>query len=83
METDSSAVPLADKVFGLRLLEGGALAGSLGRVLGVGPGRGVGLLCVVLGLATFDATAVAYAYTPLRNVETLLPDRLPDQAAGE
>jgi len=28
-ETDSSAGPLANKVFGLLLLEGGALAGSL------------------------------------------------------
>jgi len=76
-----AAGPLADKVFTPLLLEGGALAGSVGRLLGVGPGRGIGLLYIVLGLVTFAATAVAYAYTPLRNVETLLPDQLPEQAA--
>lgn len=76
-----AAGPLADKVFTPLLLEGGALAGSVGKLLGVGPGRGIGLLYIVLGLVTFAATAVAYAYTPLRNVETLLPDQLPAQAA--
>lgn len=75
-----AAGPLADKVFSPLLVEGGALAGSMGKVFGVGPGRGIGLLYIVLGLVTFVATAVAYAYTPLRDVETLLPDRLPEQA---
>lgn len=68
------AGPLADRVFNPLLAEGGAWVGTLGRVIGVGPGRGIGALFIVLGLATLAATAVALAYRPLRRVEVDLPD---------
>ena len=38
------AGPLADKVFTPLLMPDGALAGSVGRVIGVGPGRGIRIL---------------------------------------
>jgi len=38
------AGPLADKVFEPLLMADGALANSLGTLIGVGPGRGTGLL---------------------------------------
>ena len=41
---------LADRVLGPLLLPGGALASNLGTWIGVGPGRGIAALCVVIGL---------------------------------
>jgi len=43
------AGPLADSVFEPLLQEGGSLAGSVGRFIGVGPGRGIALLFMILG----------------------------------
>lgn len=41
---------LADYVFNPLLKEGGPLAGSLGRIFGAGPARGIGLLFTVSGI---------------------------------
>lgn len=68
------AGPLADYVFEPLLTPGGALAGSAGRVLGVGPGRGIGLLLVVLGLIMVLAVALASRYPRLRRLEEEVPD---------
>ena len=43
------AGPLADHVFEPLLAKGGMLAGSVGGVIGVGPGRGIGLLFIISG----------------------------------
>ncbi len=45
------AGPLADRIFIPAMSPGGALAGSIGRVMGTGPGRGIALLFVCGGLA--------------------------------
>ena len=66
--------PLADKVFEPLMTDGGTLAGSLGRLIGVGPGRGMGLMFVVMGLLAIATAASAFAYPRIRNVETELPD---------
>lgn len=68
------AGPLADNVFGPLLEKGGSLAGSLGPILGVGPGRGIGLFFVVLGLMSIGFTIIAYSYPRLRNLEDEVPD---------
>lgn len=65
---------LADRVFEPLMAVGGPLAGSVGRLIGVGPGRGVGLLYIVLAALTIFAAIAGYLYRPLRNVETDLPD---------
>jgi DHA3 family macrolide efflux protein-like MFS transporter len=70
--------PLADFVFNPLLVPGGALADSVGRVIGVGPGRGIGLLFIVLGALTIVATIGGYMYPRLRRVEQELPDVIPD-----
>ncbi len=44
-----AAGPLADRVFEPLLAEGGLLVGTVGRIIGVGKGRGIGLMFVVLG----------------------------------
>jgi MFS family permease len=69
------AGPLAEKVFQPLVNEGGALASTfLGRLVGVGPGRGTGLLFVFLGVLMVIATITAYLYPRLRLVEDELPD---------
>jgi DHA3 family macrolide efflux protein-like MFS transporter len=68
------AGPLADRIFRPLLLEGGALAGSLGRVLGVGAGRGIGLLYVLLGICALCIGAAAYLSRRLQGLEAELPD---------
>lgn len=69
------AGPLADRVFEPMLAPNGLLAGSVGTIIGIGPGRGIGLLYVVLGIAMVLATIVGYLYPPLRTVDVdLVPD---------
>ena len=74
------AGPLADQVFEPLLAEGGLLASSVGPIIGVGTGRGIGLLYIILGSTILLATPVAYLYPRLRLVETELPDFIADEA---
>lgn len=71
-----AAGPLADRVFEPLMARGGALAGSVGRILGVGPGRGVGLMCVVFGTLAAAAAAVAFAFPGIRLVDLEGPDEV-------
>jgi MFS family permease len=73
------AGPLADRVFNPLLMEGGALTNSVGLVLGVGPGRGTGLLFMVSGLLSVVVAAAGYLYPRVRQVEVELPDALPPE----
>jgi MFS transporter, DHA3 family, macrolide efflux protein len=68
------AGPLVDRVMEPLLLPGGALSGTVGHVLGVGPGRGTGLLVVLMGLAAVAAAALAHASPRVRHVEEEIPD---------
>lgn len=72
-----AAGPLADRVFEPLLAAGGPLAGSVGELVGTGPGRGIGLLFVVIGLLTMLTAALSYLYPRLRLVEDELPDVAP------
>ncbi len=72
------AGPLVDHVFEPLMAPRGALAGSLGQLIGVGPGRGIGLLFIVMGLGVVAATALASGQASLRHLERDLPDALPD-----
>jgi hypothetical protein len=76
------AGPLADKVFEPLLTPGGPLAGSAGRVLGVGPGRGVALLLATLGLVTLACAALVPLVSPLRGLGAMTPRGAPlDEAS--
>lgn len=68
------AGPLADQVFEPLLAPGGWLAPSLGALLGVGKGRGIGLLFVVMAFSFLLVTAASLGYSRLRRVESDLPD---------
>ncbi|MEP7010523.1 MAG: MFS transporter [Acidobacteriota bacterium] len=72
----AAAGPLADRVFGPLLMPGGPLADSVGRLLGTGPGRGIGLLFMMLGVLTLLSVAVIARIRSVRKVETELPDLL-------
>jgi MFS family permease len=67
------AGPLADQVFEPLLAPGGRLAGTLGRVLGVGPGRGIELLIIILGLFNLLVLALSWSYPRLRLLEDEIP----------
>ncbi|HEV7516828.1 MAG TPA: hypothetical protein VGR07_11050, partial [Thermoanaerobaculia bacterium] len=56
------------------LAASGPLAGSAGRLLGTGPGRGIGLLFLVLGAILVITTLLISADRRLRWVESELPD---------
>ncbi len=69
-----AAGPLADHVFEPLMAADGPLAGSLGAMIGTGPGRGVALLFIVMGLLSVMAVVIGFLYRPLRELEVRLPD---------
>jgi len=78
-----AAGPLADQVFEPLLAPGGPLAESVGRVLGVGPGRGIALFFLVLGIAELLVLAAAWSYPRLRRLEDEVPDAVEAPVQGE
>ena len=75
---------LADRVFNPWLVEGGALADTfVGRWIGVGNGRGIGLMMICSGILLIAASALAFANPRIRNLEMEIPDAMPDQDEGE
>jgi MFS family permease len=68
------AGPMADRVFEPLLAKGGPLAGSLGRIIGVGPGRGIALLFILLGVLIYLVLLLGWSNPRLRNLEEEMPD---------
>lgn len=66
--------PLADNVFEPLMADGGRLATSVGELIGTGPGRGYALFFSVLGVVVVGMSILAWFYSPLRNVESDIPD---------
>ena len=76
------AGPLAEFVFEPAMMPGGALAGTAGAMIGVGPGRGLALMFIVLGVLMMAVAAVGYGIRSIRRVEHDIPDApLPAMAA--
>jgi MFS transporter, DHA3 family, macrolide efflux protein len=67
------AGPLTDWIFEPLLAKNGALADTVGRVVGVGAGRGIALLFIVLGILQVAVTLYAYSYRPLRKLDSFTP----------
>jgi MFS family permease len=89
-----AAGPLADYLFEPLLAEGGALASSVGQIIGTGEGRGIALLYIILGFLTVVTSVVGFIHPRIRKVELELPDFTgendnnesetnPDHAVGE
>ena len=66
--------PLTDNILLPAMDEGGALAQSLGWLIEAGPGAGISLLYVFMGLAGVGIGLIGYLYPHIRDVETLIPD---------
>lgn len=72
------AGPLADKIFEPLMASGGILATSVGQIIGMGPGRGIGLIFIILGLMRIMTSIFAYFFFHrMRMVEEELPDAVP------
>ncbi|HYR11237.1 MAG TPA: MFS transporter, partial [Longimicrobium sp.] len=68
-----SAGPLADHVFQPMMMPGGALSGTVGAVIGTGPGRGIALVLACAGLFVFAVTVAAALIPDFRNAEESVP----------
>lgn len=64
---------LVDRVFEPLMMPDGALAGTMGPLIGVGEGRGIALMFATMGLLAMVVTLLAYLYPPLRLIEDQLP----------
>jgi hypothetical protein len=68
-------------------MPGGALAGSAGQVVGVGPGRGIALLLLLAGLFPIVASVLGFLSRSVREIEVTpwerAGDPAPVAAAGE
>jgi amino acid adenylation domain-containing protein len=74
--------PGATALFEPLMADGGALAGTVGALIGTGEGRGIGLGYVVFGLALLLITAGGFAIRLLRRFDTEIEDSLPDDLIG-
>lgn len=72
------AGPLAEYVFEPLLAVNGRFAGTIGQLLGVGPGRGIGLLFIIMGILTLLIVCAGYFYPRLRRLEDEVTDTIPD-----
>jgi len=77
------AGPLADGIFEPLLADGGTLAGSIGQMIGTGPGRGSGFMYVLMGLGLAVVSLAGFAIRPLRDVETDIPDAIANTPTPE
>lgn len=60
---------LADYVFTPLLLDGGVLAGSVGKIIGTGSGRGTGFLILIAGVLLCMIAAVLYNIKSVKKLE--------------
>jgi MFS family permease len=63
--------PLADHVFNPLLRQGGIQASSVGRLVGVGPGRGIGLMLVLSGALVVLLAFLTAGIRPIRELEDI------------
>ena len=72
-----SGGPLAQHVFEPLMADGGALAGSVGSLIGVGEGRGMALIYIITGLTLIALVVVSTLTRSLRLLEDIVPDYAP------
>ncbi|MFI6483683.1 amino acid adenylation domain-containing protein [Nonomuraea sp. NPDC050663] len=74
--------PLGERLLEPLMAPGGALAGSVGAVIGVGAGRGIALMYIVLGLAIAVHVLVSMRVPVLARFDTEVPEADPDDLVG-
>ncbi len=77
-----AAGPLGDDLLEPLMAEGGALSGTLiGGMIGVGKGRGFALAFLISGVFLLGLSLFVLIYPRVRNLETEIPDAIPDDLA--
>lgn len=66
--------PLADRFLIPGMMPDGILTPSFGWLVGVGPGAGISLLFVFMGLTGISIGWASHQFRQIRNVESILPD---------
>ncbi|WP_327091142.1 amino acid adenylation domain-containing protein [Nonomuraea sp. NBC_01738] len=74
--------PLAGSTLEPLMRQEGALAGTLGTLIGTGPGRGLALAYLLCGVGLAVAAAIGLRTRVLSGLDTDLPDALPDDLLG-
>ncbi|WP_431898637.1 non-ribosomal peptide synthetase/MFS transporter [Nonomuraea sp. bgisy101] len=74
--------PLGAALFDPMLASGGALASTVGAVIGVGEGRGIAFLYLVCAVAMVLVVAGALRVRRLARFDADVPDALPDDLVG-
>ena len=72
------AGPLAEQICEPWMAEGGRMAAVFGPLIGVGPGRGIGLLFVAAGVLYVVCVSAILIHPRIRRVEFELPDAIGD-----
>ncbi|MCJ8271519.1 MAG: hypothetical protein MJK04_19235, partial [Psychrosphaera sp.] len=67
---------LADRVFEPLMQPGGALANTVGTLIGTGPGRGIALIFMLLSVLLALIALWGWRCDAIRNVEDDLPDAI-------
>lgn len=70
---------LAEKVFDPAFADDGWLAPTLGPLFGTGPGRGIGFLMVVMGIAVVVVAAKSWKSHAIQNLDIEVPDIAHDE----
>jgi len=70
------AGPLAEDVFGPLMAPDGALAGTIGTLIGEGAERGMALMYIVAGAALIGLAVMALLVRPVWRLEDDLPDQI-------
>ena len=74
------AGPLADKLFEPLMAAGGGLSSTfLGNWLGVGPGRGIGLMFVLSWILLWGVSLLSMGNSHIRNLEGEIPDAIGEE----
>jgi hypothetical protein len=74
------AGPLSDRVFEPLFGPHGTLAGSVGAVIGIGPGRGIAFVFILLGALMTLVAAWAWSVPAIRHADDM--EEAPAEAAG-
>ncbi|MFC5668163.1 amino acid adenylation domain-containing protein [Kitasatospora misakiensis] len=74
--------PLGPRLVQPWIDENGPLAGTVGRLIGTGEGRGIGLLYLLFGLAMALLVLICLTVPALRHFDRDVPDAEPDDLVG-
>jgi MFS transporter, DHA3 family, macrolide efflux protein len=76
------AGPLVDYFLEPSFTSDSFLASTVGKIIGVGEGRGIAFLFILVGIFNIVATIMGYRYPRLRRVEKELPDAIAENSAN-